>query len=71
MDEPTNHLDLETIDALIQAINNFGGGLVLVSHDQNFLSSVGNEFWGVSNKQVKRFDSFAASKNFSYQASVD
>lgn len=69
LDEPTNHLDLETIDALITAIQNFGGGLLFVSHDQNFLQSVGNEFWGVSNQSVKRFDSFNASKKFSYAAS--
>jgi len=62
-------LDLETIDALILAIQNFGGGLLFVSHDQNFLQSVGNEFWGVTNQQVKRFDSFQASKKFSYSAS--
>jgi ATP-binding cassette subfamily F protein 3 len=69
LDEPTNHLDLETIDALISAIQNYGGGLLFVSHDQNFLQSVGSEFWGVSNGSVKRFDSFKAAKNFSYAAS--
>lgn len=66
LDEPTNHLDLETIDALIAAIQNYGGGLLFVSHDVNFLQSVGSEFWGVSNGAVKRFDSFKAAKNFSY-----
>jgi len=69
LDEPTNHLDLETIDALITAIHNYGGGLLFVSHDQNFLQSVGSEFWGVSNQQVRRFDTFDKAKNFSYSAS--
>ena len=40
LDEPTNHLDLETTEALIQAINNFEGGVLLVSHDQHLLTSV-------------------------------
>jgi ABC-type dipeptide/oligopeptide/nickel transport system ATPase subunit len=62
-------LSLQTIDALISAIQNYGGGLLFVSHDQNFLQSVGSEFWSVSNQQVKRFDSFEASKKFSYAAS--
>jgi len=70
LDEPTNHLDLETIDALISAIQNYGGGLLFVSHDQNFLQSVGSEFWGVSNQTVKRFDSFNQAKKFSYAASA-
>jgi len=66
MDEPTNHLDLETIDALILAVNGFGGGIVLVSHDQHFLSHVGSEFWGVAAGRVRRFDDFEATKKFSY-----
>ncbi len=66
MDEPTNHLDLETVDALIEAVRGFKGGLVVVSHDQHFLASVCKEFWSVSDGNVKRFNEFTEAKKYGY-----
>merc|ERR1711988_490099 len=53
LDEPTNHLDMQMIDALARAINNFSGGLVLVSHDFRLIGQVAKEIWVCDNKTVK------------------
>lgn len=66
MDEPTNHLDIETIDALIDAIKKFGGGVLAVSHDQHFLNEVGTEFWGVSEGNLSRFHTFVEAKKAAF-----
>ena len=52
LDEPTNHLDLEAIDGLARAINNYQGGLVLVSHDFRLIDQVAKEIWVCDNKTV-------------------
>ena len=60
LDEPTNNLDLESVVALADCIEKFEGGVVLVSHDQYFVSRVAREVWIVEQNQVKRAESFAA-----------
>ena len=56
LDEPTSHLDIETADALIAACANFEGALLIISHDQNLISSVPEELWVLENKKIKRFE---------------
>ncbi|KAF4324527.1 hypothetical protein BBO99_00001760 [Phytophthora kernoviae] len=53
LDEPTNHLDMESIDALARAINNFEGGMLLVSHDMRLISQVAKEIWLVENQAIR------------------
>lgn len=55
MDEPTNHLDMESIDALVEAIQSFQGGLMVVSHDQYFITNTCKELWVVADKHATRF----------------
>lgn len=57
LDEPTNHLDMETIDALADAINDFEGGMVLVSHDFRLISQVAEEIWICENATVTKWNS--------------
>jgi ATP-binding cassette subfamily F protein 2 len=54
-DEPTNHLDMECIDSLAEAINDFEGGLVLVSHDFRLLQQVAKEIWVCDNKAITKW----------------
>jgi len=52
LDEPTNHLDIETVDVLSQALNDFEGGIILVSHNERLISLVCDEIWVVANGAV-------------------
>ncbi|XP_018798065.1 PREDICTED: ATP-binding cassette sub-family F member 2 [Bactrocera latifrons] len=56
LDEPTNHLDMETIDALADAINDFDGGMVLVSHDFRLINQVAEEIWVCENETVTKWN---------------
>ena len=58
LDEPTNNLDLESVASLADCIEKFAGGVVLVSHDQYFVSRVAKEVWVVEKGKVTRAESF-------------
>lgn len=55
MDEPTNHLDMGAIEALIDALKNFHGGVLIISHDQHFINQVCNEIWVIKSRRIDRF----------------
>ncbi len=55
MDEPTNHMDIDAVSALVVALNSFSGGLVVVSHDQYFVSSICKKIFVVKGQKVKEF----------------
>lgn len=45
LDEPTNHLDIPMHDALLEALQDFEGTIIFVSHDRHFIKSLANKFW--------------------------
>ncbi len=55
MDEPTNHLDIDAVNALALALNNYSGGICIVSHDQHFVESVCDKIYVVQNEKVSQF----------------
>jgi ATP-binding cassette subfamily F protein 3 len=56
LDEPTNHLDLETREALTEALAQFDGTLILVSHDRHLLRATTDEFLIVADGTLSSFD---------------
>ncbi|HXP29660.1 MAG TPA: ABC-F family ATP-binding cassette domain-containing protein [Stellaceae bacterium] len=56
LDEPTNHLDIESRAALIAAINDFAGAVVLISHDWHLLSLTADRLWLVADGTARIYD---------------
>lgn len=56
LDEPTNHLDMHSVELLVEALNRYGGSLILVSHDRYFISKVANKIWEIDNGEIKIFN---------------
>ena len=64
LDEPTNHLDLDMREALAEALSDFDGAIVMVSHDRHLIGLVSDQFWRVHDGVVEAFagdlDEYAA-----------
>lgn len=55
LDEPTNHLDLRTKDILKEALRNFEGTVIVVSHDRDFLTGLADKVYEFANKGIKEY----------------
>lgn len=57
---------METIDALVEAIKEFQGAVVMVSHDQYFLSQVATQFWSVADGKLTVYRDLSDAKAATY-----
>ena len=53
LEEPTNHLDIQSKEVLKQALKNYGGTFIIVSHDREFLDGLTNRIWDIKDRQLK------------------
>ncbi|WP_165220673.1 ribosomal protection-like ABC-F family protein [Affinirhizobium pseudoryzae] len=56
LDEPTNHLDIDSRRALIEALNDYNGAVILISHDRHLIEATVDRLWLVNNGTVAPFD---------------
>ncbi|MGD9608013.1 MAG: ABC-F family ATP-binding cassette domain-containing protein [Desulfovibrionaceae bacterium] len=56
LDEPTNHLDLESREALVRALSDYSGTILMVAHDRYLLREVAGEVWAVTHEGVTVYD---------------
>ncbi|NHE58322.1 ABC-F family ATP-binding cassette domain-containing protein [Cyclobacterium plantarum] len=55
LDEPTNHLDIQSVNILTQALQQYEGTFVTVSHDRLFIQGVANKIWYIEDHQIKEY----------------
>jgi ATP-binding cassette subfamily F protein 3 len=53
LDEPTNHLDIQSVNILIQALQQYEGTFIVVSHDRYFLDNIANKIWFIEDHKIK------------------
>ena len=55
LDEPTNHLDMASVNILIQALQQYEGTFIAVSHDRYFLDNIANKIWFIEDHKIKEY----------------
>jgi ATP-binding cassette subfamily F protein 3 len=55
LDEPTNHLDMQSVNILSQALQQYEGTYLVISHDRHFVSRVANKIWYIEDYQIKQY----------------
>ena len=55
LDEPTNHLDMMSVNILIQALQQYEGTFVVISHDRHFVANIANKIWYIEDKEIKQY----------------
>ncbi len=55
LDEPTNHLDMQSVNILIQALQQYEGTYVVVSHDRYFVTNIANKIWYIEDYEIKEY----------------
>ena len=53
LDEPTNHLDIMSVNILTQALQQYEGTCVVVSHDRDFVANIANKIWYIEDQEIK------------------
>lgn len=56
LDEPTNHLDIDARDALVEAVNAYGGSVILITHDIRLIELIADDLWLVKNGLCRPYD---------------
>jgi ATP-binding cassette subfamily F protein 3 len=55
LDEPTNHLDMQSENILIQALQQYEGSFVVISHNRHFVNKVANKIWYIEDQEIKQY----------------
>ena len=56
LDEPTNHLDIDSRDALVAALNDYTGAVLIISHDRHLIDATADKLWIAQNGTIEAFD---------------